>query len=826
MPFILHLSDLHLVAPAKSRATGTHKVNLVPAGDRPTQYEVLRRTFAGPQSRLLSEGRRIDAIVMTGDVADKNSGDGYTAFLKLLEELNEVSPGPANTVVVPGNHDVASGLLPGDPARYQTFADSMRGAGFVTPLLDGVDVHRPKGAEIFRHVLRVGDVELVPLNSAAYSQVRLDLGIDGVVWEAALSAAKRKGGPEARKVLERLGIVDAARISDRHLEAVHHLLKDARPTPAAHRVGSSKEGRSFLRIAVLHHQLLPVTAEEEVKPFESFTNLGQLRQFLRENEFGVVLHGHKHAPYTYVDYVGSYADEKDPPRQIRVISGPAPSGGTLDYKDVIRLLDIDARAGTIEMESVPAVDAGQPARSGRKEVLSFTPPHGAAVARTAGVCIVDGEVIGDVYARLISTVDTAGNGGDVENVICHIRQAPTVETMASLYPGFAEHLADAPEEDDDISTTVETQLAQFQELVRWWQGPQDFGIGGEPTFTHGSRILKYAGHLDQLATVTKAFLHKATTSRGVVVLLQPSADRIDISAHAFPSFCLVQFLLERGPGSMPPRLNCIAYFRKQEVRYWWLVNVAELVSLQDHIVREVAQRARDDLKWLAKLRPGAVTTISARAHVGRTPPKVQVPKIDQYYATSRERLVDMAHAVVWQQMPARADFAKEWMRLMWDLVPPATRDPDGVAVALPGLKYLAEQVLHHVPQPVTAETTHVQELAAALDALWQQNNAYAAEQKLEQITDSRHKAWRAECTKLVERVAELTVTRIYQSHHGADAAEAIPTPVATLHGVKRPHGNEAARPSRSRRTGEHSGARKQGVKSDMSTSGRRPRRTN
>jgi hypothetical protein len=639
----------------------------------------------------------------------------------------------------------------------------MRGAGYITPLLDGIDEKAPVGAEVYRHILRVGGIDIIPLNSSGYAQVRIDVGVDEATWTEVMLRAETAGGSEARRALEKLRIVDAARISEGHLEAVRHLLEAAAPS-ATKRVGT--DGRLAtrqLRIAVLHHQLLPVSTEEEVKSFESFTNLGLLRQFLRANDIAIVLHGHKHTPHTYVDYVWSYSGDADEsPRQIRVIAGPSPSGRSLDQMDVCRLLDIDAAAGVIRMESVPAVIAGQGSSAGKVATLTFAEPGAATVARTDGVSIIDGVMIADVYARLLPTVNELGSQGELHNVLCRIAESPTDDEMAILYPAFRprapeEHFGDDGEDD----SAPEAQLEHFKELVRWWQDAQFVSAGDEPAFTHGSRILRYEGHLDQLAAVVKAIMSKPDTSRAVMVLLQPTVDRIDTPTNAFPSFCFIQFLIRRGEAATDkPRLDCIGYFRKQEVRYWWLVNVAELASLQRRIVDELKRLAKGENGWLSRTVPGSVTTMAARAHAGQSAPKVQVPKIDQYYAISRERLVNMAHAVVWEQMPERAEIGSEWLRLMLDLIPSTPREPDGVAVALPGLRYLLDQVQQHIPKGSRSQPDRLVALATSLEALWKENQQYASDQHSDQVTDVRYSSWRNAVIGHIKRIIELTVTHM------------------------------------------------------------------
>ena len=161
----------------------------------------------------------------------------------------------------------------------------------------------------------------------------------------------------------------------------------------------------------------------------------------------------------------------------------------------------------------------------------------------------------------------------------------------------------------------------------------------------------------------------------------------------FPSFCLVQFKIQKNEGE-PPSLDCTAYFRKQEVRYWWLVNLAELAKLQREICDALGQRT--NAPEVKGIRPGGITTIAARAHAGDSAPKVQIPLIDRSYSLERERLFGMVNSLVWDSMPSREDYAGEWLQMFFELHPPEKPDPDGVAVAQVGIEYLKDEIDKHL----------------------------------------------------------------------------------------------------------------------------------
>lgn len=224
----------------------------------------------------------------------------------------------------------------------------------------------------------------------------------------------------------------------------------------------------------------------------------------------------------------------------------------------------------------------------------------------------------------------------------------------------------------------------------------------------------------------------------------------------FPSFCLVQFKIQKNEGK-PPSLDCTAYFRKQEVRYWWLVNLAELAKLQREICDALGQRTNaPDVKGI---RPGGITTIAARAHAGDSAPKVQIPLIDRSYSLERERLFGMVNSLVWDSMPSREDYAGEWLQMFFELHPPEKPDPDGVAVAQVGIEYLKDEIDKHL-KASSASDASLRELHRALEQLLNANRDFALAQRKQEATSERYKSWRGTVKPLIEHVIGLSYGRI------------------------------------------------------------------
>ncbi len=109
--------------------------------------------------------------------------------------------------------------------------------------------------------------------------------------------------------------------------------------------------------------------------------------------------------------------------------------------------------------------------------------------------------------------------------------------------------------------------------------------------------------------------------RAVAILIDPETDTLSLEAGvpmSFPAFCLVQ--LHVSNDGKTDRLDATAYFRKQEMRYWWPVNVAE-VGL---IMSKVAEDMKD-------IKIGSITTVAAIAVWQPSRSRVAIPKVERLY---------------------------------------------------------------------------------------------------------------------------------------------------------------------------------------------------
>ena len=285
-----------------------------------------------------------------------------------------------------------------------------------------------------------------------------------------------------------------------------------------------------------------------------------------------------------MDFVSPYSASAGNPWPVRILSGASASSGDLEREDTVRLIELNADLNFLDVERVGAVGPGTALTVASPQRLRFRVPWSAEIVETRDCVLIEGCTVEAVYRQLLGRLD---GRPETEHVVCRIEQSPRIEDIAPLYPG----LNSTDDTLSDPTAIAAKRLEEFREVVTWWQFP----VGPltpleQPAFTHGSRIQRYQGHLDQIEAVIESLLGDRDTSRGIAVLLSPEADQIADHKVQFPSFCLVQFKIQGDRYDKASRLDCTAYFRKQEVRYCWLVNLAELAELQQQICDALRQR--------------------------------------------------------------------------------------------------------------------------------------------------------------------------------------------------------------------------------------------
>jgi 3',5'-cyclic AMP phosphodiesterase CpdA len=621
MSSILHLSDLHLGKPEPQQLIGQHKISITEGYQRAQKHVLYETLEALETSDALAD---LAAVVVSGDLTNRARPDGFAEFGKFITKLRK-RVGPQNVLVVPGNHDVPEEHGPSDSQRYARFLRVTRKRYMSTPLLDGIDLLPPGRlqpiATHHSHVIQTDDMVIIPINSSHFCRGTETLSDD--VWDKILAA-------DLKETVDNLRRHDVPRVSNAQMQAlVKHLRNEGLHPRKAH--------DHRVRFAVLHHQLLPVGTREEMKAFESLTNLGAVRALFRELEIDVVLHGHKHESALYWDYVPSGEGLDAAPHRMLVV---ASSGEFLPGGLAARILQIGEResARDIALTSVlaPAQPGGEISFERTVARLWQAPER---VAPTDGI-LVKGDTVSEVYARLRSLFEEPP-GAPLRNLVCEIRDPSDAGRVPKDYPD--------PLGVQDVQTWM-------TELVEWWQ-KENSQLLDWATFNHGERIYRRWGDQAQYAadTLTSAAGGgQNPTTRALIVLFDPVKDTARKHGEPetpFPSFVLAQLQIVRDGDTA--RLDCTGYFRKQEMRYWWPVNVAELRLVQKAVLKRLPHGS--------KVSPGRLRTITAFAESRETVPAVAVPFIDRAVDQNRQELWDLAYGVA---KPARAKGQE--LRLRWE----------------------------------------------------------------------------------------------------------------------------------------------------------------
>jgi hypothetical protein len=642
MTWILHLSDPHLGVVSPGQELDDSKID-VAQEDIETTQTVFRHTLASLRTFAAGNGRP-SAVVVSGDLTYRGTAEGFDAFAELLTEAEACLPDdPSRIVVVPGNHDVDWTTAAGTRERYEGFLAATREKGCATPLLDGVDFPNTgaltltSGVDSEPHLVDDPEFLILALNSSNYCGTvpKVTGAWSGSEWEKRLAplGADRS---DALRQLEALRKHDIARVSRRQVRALRLLLGELS-------IAVDRDQDPRPRLAVLHHQLLPVSAREEWKTFESLVNLGFVREALRELGVDVVLHGHKHEGKLYWDYARRSSEPVTAPlRRVLVIASP---GHFRANAPVLRALELEGPlpARNLRVRTFNGVEAYTDQMQVNSEVV-LPLWLGQMESESSEQIVIRARSTHEAYARLCAQFELAG-ATRLENIVCEVDGPSQASTVPPDYP--------------EVGHGEEQQW--FTELVAWWQrrGSRLVRENVRP-FTHGERIRERWG--DQIERAIRLLNEREDSSRGMAILIAPEetgrheGDKRSLDHGTFPAFTLIEFGLSRRHGRQ--ELDCFAYFRKQEMRYWWPVNLAELAQLQEEV--------RAGLKAEYNARSGRLVTFSALAVYGTELPQVAVTEIDRA-VDDDGRIWRLAAAVAFPVTQESSAAAEDWRRILTEL---------------------------------------------------------------------------------------------------------------------------------------------------------------
>lgn len=647
----LHITDTHLKPSGSPFPIDDRKRNL--KLEEQTRENALNGGLERLAEKLGERGERLDAVIFSGDALSggKTGGDKLLLDL-LLQHLGNYGIAAGNIVAVPGNHDVPLGAEPGSEVRYAEFLKAWREQGCITPWLDGIDSTRPDYA---KHILLGPDNawSIIAVNSSNWSHVDAIPPKLASMWTSiptTLADGDANLETELRAELTKLARYDMARISPDQLNALRWMLRNLPPATTGKQV----------RLMALHHHLRAPNHAEEVKPFADVSNLEQVRTFIAEQEIRVVLHGHKHAGRIHSDVIESTLGK--PSHKVLMIAGTSFSPS--DHTDAMRMINLTGLPWVPSLEVQPvAIPRGglnaAPAQPSLNRLWFPTDDFKDAPV------VIQGSNFDEVYAKVTQAAHDEANEKTLI-VQLDLSDFAAVQRLPDDYP-----------------TTIEDGVERVEwlrSLVNWWQLPQS-QLQERVPYIHGTRLHNYANNLDQIDRVRKLLKDKQTT-RAIALLVDPNVDFKESHGTKadFASFCLVQFTRRDENGTV--FIDCIGYYRAQEMVKWWPINVAELLELQTQVGRPFNGR------------PGRITTITACARsLARSPTHVAMPVIDRWLDQTPEKYFILASALL--NHAAMTDNARkvlrEWVSTLDDLAATATAQTQdgGPVVAIEGPARLA-----------------------------------------------------------------------------------------------------------------------------------------
>jgi hypothetical protein len=202
------------------------------------------------------------------------------------------------------------------------------------------------------------------------------------------------------------------------------------------------------------------------------------------------------------------------------------------------------------------------------------------------------------------------------------------------------------------------------------------------------------------------------------------------------------------------------------MRYWWPVNIAEIASLQEEVLRQINPAHK------GALRRGRLTTVTAIGSAGQALPFLAVPELDRAFDMDEETLWGMAYAVASTGTPDRESFRPRWEKMLQGLVPSPKVDPRNAPVAIYGLQFLAATLRRFEQHQTSGDLKRLCEL---LERLLEKNKAHVALISSGDVKDSEHATWRKHVENLVTD-AGTTLVHLFQPAPSGEVSPAKAAP--------------------------------------------------
>lgn len=307
---IHHISDVH-IGPLHNRPS--RKILIAP--DRHTDWGHLRHYFRYLQRSKVSE--LPDLVVFSGDVTSFAEEASFSRAAEVFAQIVEIlqrkrgwrTQSQPCLFLVPGNHDLNwlsdEETFEGRIERYLGFCKKLPRDLIVTAVSAG---HAPSHYDFGPPT----NLQICTFNTCLLGGVPDPAIIEIRDRVAAVLETRRTVLPRIERLLElRVATADEEAEAQRLVATLAQQYRlDPGYVDLASYDGLSRELRDDrddrVRIAVMHHNLASLPAAD-IEQYDSIINAGEVKHWLAQHGFDLVLHGHRHFPHVhYEEYLGRY----------------------------------------------------------------------------------------------------------------------------------------------------------------------------------------------------------------------------------------------------------------------------------------------------------------------------------------------------------------------------------------------------------------------------------------------------------------------------------------------------------------------------------------
>lgn len=277
---ILILSDLHF--------SGLPNVNV---DDKSKTSKVAEKTAINLNQEFIQSLRKIcqfeesypDVVIVAGDLVNTGSKNEFAQAVEFIDTVVKEFKVGKHIYVVPGNHDVDWSANDYE-AKFKNYSEATK--EYITPKITKKEI-TTKHIDLSK--IKDGiNLELLLLASPTFSgaineeREKIIKDIKNLLLKTFPTASEK---PEIENFLKEISnikeFLDIAAIGADQRRQIHKLERN------------NNDDNDIIRIAVLHHHLLPDPGLE-ISPFEAVLDSGKVLEDLINNRFDLVINGHKH----------------------------------------------------------------------------------------------------------------------------------------------------------------------------------------------------------------------------------------------------------------------------------------------------------------------------------------------------------------------------------------------------------------------------------------------------------------------------------------------------------------------------------------------------